>query len=198
MILNTSYPGTMAFATKPLDASTWPDFASLAEDHHGVWSGCWCLNFHDEGRPHVHTPEQRRALKEARVREGRAHAALVLDDARCVGWCQFGPTEELPRIKHQKAYRVGLRELPDWRITCFFVGRTHRHRGVAGFALDGALGEIARLGGGTVESYPEDTTGRNVSGSFLHNGTLEMFERRGFTRSRKIGKHRWVVSRVLG
>lgn len=70
---------------------------------------------------------------------------------------------------------MGLRELPDWRITCFFVGRTHRHRGVAGLAL----GEIARLGGGTVESYPEDTTGRKVSGSFLHNGTLKMFERRG-------------------
>jgi GNAT superfamily N-acetyltransferase len=131
------------------------------------------------------------------VREGRAHAALVFDHARCVGWCQFGPTEELPRIKHQKAYREGLRELPDWRITCFFVGRTHRHRGVAAAALAGALKEIARLGGGTVESYPEDTNDRTVSGSFLHNGTVAMFERHGFTRNRQIGKHRWVVSLVI-
>jgi hypothetical protein len=38
-------------ATKPLDAETWPDFARLAEDHHGVWDGCWCLNFHEEGAP---------------------------------------------------------------------------------------------------------------------------------------------------
>jgi hypothetical protein len=113
----------MALATKPLDASTWADFASLAEDHHGVWSGCWCLNFHDEGRPHVHTPEQRRALKEVRAREGRAHAALVFDDVRCVGWCQFGPTEEPPRIKHQKAYRVGLRGLPDWSAGSSAEGR---------------------------------------------------------------------------
>jgi GNAT superfamily N-acetyltransferase len=156
------------------------------------------LGFHEEGRNGIHTPEQRRALKEARVREGRAHAALVFDDGRCVGWCQFGPTAELPRIKHQKTYLEGLGELPDWRITCFFVGRTHRHRGVADVALAGALEEIVRLGGGSVESYPEDASGRKVSGSFLFNGTVAMFERHGFRRQRQIGKHRWVVGRVLG
>ena len=86
----------------------------------------------------------------------------------------------------------------DWRITCFFGGRTHRHRGVADAALAGALVEIARLGGGAVESYPEDTSGRKVSGSFLFNGSVATFERRGFTRCQQIGKHRWVVSRLVG
>jgi GNAT superfamily N-acetyltransferase len=187
----------VSFAIQPLDVRTWDDFARLAEDHHGVWDGCWCLGFHEEGRNGVHTPARRRALKEARVREGRAHAALVFDGERCVGWCQFGPTDELPRIKHQKAYQAGLGELPDWRITCFFVGRTHRHRGVADAALAGALTEISRLGGGIVESYPEDTTGRKVSASFLNNGTVAMFERHGFTRIRQIGKHRWVVTQAI-
>jgi hypothetical protein len=104
---------------------------------------------------------------------------------------------ELPRIKHQKAYLAGVRELPDWRITCFFVGRTHRHRGVADAGLAGALTQIAGLGGGIVESYPEDTSDRKVSGSFLNNGTLAMFERHGFTRTRQIGKHRWVVNQLI-
>ena len=94
--------------------------------------------------------------------------------------------------------RRGLHQVPDWRITCFFVGRTHRHVGVADTALAGALEEIARLGGGLVESYPEDTVGRQVSGSFLHNGTVTMFEHHGFVRDRQIGKHRFVVTRRVG
>jgi GNAT superfamily N-acetyltransferase len=183
--------------SKPLSEETWPDFAQLVDSHGGVWNGCWCLGFHAEGAPNVHTPEQRRTLKETRVRDGRAHAALVYDGGRCVGWCQFGPTDELPRIKSERAYRAGLQQLPDWRITCFFVARTHRHAGVAEAALKGALDEIGRLGGGSVESYPEDTAGRTVPGAFLHNATLGLFERNGFVRGRQIGKHRWVASREV-
>jgi GNAT superfamily N-acetyltransferase len=114
-----------------------------------------------------------------------------------VGWCQFGPAAELPRIKHKRDYLSGLTGLPDWRITCFFVDRGRRHEGVASAALKGALREIASLGGGTVESYPEDVEGRRVSGSFLHNGTLDMFEHEGFTRSRRLGKNHWVVTTTV-
>jgi hypothetical protein len=61
-----------------------------------------------------------------------------------------------------------------------------------------ALAEIARLGGGTVASYPDDTDGHKASASFLHNGTVAMFERQGFERTRRIGKTRSVVRRVVG
>jgi ribosomal protein S18 acetylase RimI-like enzyme len=155
------------------------------------------MGFHAEGVGRTKTPAQNRSEKECRVREGRAHAALVYDGAACVGWCQFGSPDELPRIKHRRAYLDGPSALPDWRITCFFVDRSCRRRGVASAALEGALHEIARLGGGTVESFPEDSEGRSVSGSFLHNGTLSMFERHGFERARRLGKHRWLVTRVV-
>ena len=182
---------------RPLDETTWPDFARLVERHNGVWGGCWCMGFHAEGVGRAKTAAQNRSEKERRVREGRAHAALVYDGADCVGWCQFGPTDELPRIKRRRAYLDGLTALPDWRITCFFVDGRPRRDGVAAAALDGALKEIARLGGGTGESYPEDTDGRSVSSSFLNNGTVAMFERHGFERTRRLGKHHWVVARVV-
>jgi GNAT superfamily N-acetyltransferase len=137
------------------------------------------------------------ARKESRVGEGDAHAALVYDGRVCVGWCQFGPTPELPRIKHRRAYDKDLDVLPDWRITCFFVDRAHRRKGVAAAALDGALHEIARLGGGTVEGCPEDAEGRSVSASFLYTGTVTLFESHGFERIRRLGKHHWVVARTV-
>jgi ribosomal protein S18 acetylase RimI-like enzyme len=183
------------FDVRPLSPETWPDFATMVEAHNGVWGGCWCMGFHAEGVGGGY--DGNRAVKERRVREGRAHAALVYDGTDCVGWCQFGSADELPRIKHRRKYEEGLAELPDWRITCFVVHKEHRRRGVAAAALDGALDEIARLGGGTVESYPEDIGGRKVSSSFLYNGALSMFERRGFERVRRLGKNHWVVAKVV-
>jgi hypothetical protein len=68
---------------------------------------------------------------------------------------------------------------------------------VASAALNGALREIARFGSGSVESYPEEVEGRSISRSFLYNGTVSMFEREGFKRSRRLGKNHWVVTKVV-
>jgi ribosomal protein S18 acetylase RimI-like enzyme len=183
---------TGELTVRPLDTSTWDAFADLVARDGGVWGGCWCLEFHPEGQV-VRGYEERRAEKRRLVERGRAQAALVFDGEVCVGWCQFGPTAELPHIKAKKAYLAEPGEPPDWRITCFYTGKGHRRRGVADTALAGVLELIAGLGGGTVESYPEDTDDRKVSGSFLHNATLATFERQGFEPIRRIGKHRWVV-----
>jgi hypothetical protein len=192
-------PGQEPFGelvAKPLDEETWPAFARLVEDNNGVWGGCWCMGFHvklGEGR----TAAQNRAEKEQLVREGRTHNALVLDGDRCLGWCQFGSPEELPEVKSRRRYEKELTELPDWRVTCFFTGKGLRGRGVADVALGGALDQIAGLGGGVVEGYPEETDDRKVSGSFLHTGPMAAFERHGFTRTRPISPHRWVVTRSV-
>lgn len=184
-----------AFTTQPLSPSTWPDFAALVERHDGVWGGCWCMEFHPEGKERG---AHRRAQKEQRVRQGTAHAALVYDEAgTCIGWCQFGPPEELPRIKHLRVYSEGAFAPPQWRITCFFVDKAYRGQGVSSAALAGALEQIALLGGGVVESYPEDVTDRKVSAAFLYNSRLSMFERQGFERVRRLGKSHWVVAKVV-
>ena len=185
------------YSTRALSGRTWPDFAALVEANNGVWGGCWCMGFHPKGDGWGKSADLNRAEKQARVGNDEAHAALVYDGGACVGWCQFGVPDELPRIKNKKAYLDGLDDLPEWRITCFFVGKGHRGQGVAAAGLAGALDEIRRLGGGMVESYPDEVADKKVSSSFLHNGTVDMFEREGFERTRRIGKTRWVVRKVV-
>ncbi len=185
------------YQTKPLDESTWPDFAGLVEANNGVWGGCWCMWYHGKRASSDDTPELRRKAKQCLVQEGRAHASLVFDGADCVGWVQFGSPEELPRIHNQRAYFATEPKLPTWRITCFFAGKGYRGKGVATAALEGAVAQINQLGGGRIEAYPDNTEGRKAAPAFLFNGALSTFERLGFKRSRLIGKHKWVVTRTV-
>ena len=182
-----------AFTTQPLTSATWPQFETLVEAHNGVFGGCWCIGFHAVSRP-GRTYAERREEKRQLVAAGKTHSALVFEGEACVGWCQFGSPAELPEIKNKKNYNATQTgEPPPWRITCFFVDRHHRRMGVAATALRGALEQIGQLGGGVVEAYPEDLHGNKVSPTFLHAGTLAMFEHAGFTPDRQIGKNKWVV-----
>jgi GNAT superfamily N-acetyltransferase len=152
------------------------------------------MAFHEEGAE-KHDRALNRERKRARVAGGTAHAALVFDGDVCVGWCQYGRFEELPRIKSRAAYEKTVTSRPDWRIACCFVAKGHRRDGVAAAALQGALDLIARSGGGVVEGYPEPAG--SVPAGFLFNGALSTYEQLGFKRVRMIGKHRWVVTRLV-
>ncbi|SDK37171.1 GNAT family N-acetyltransferase [Nonomuraea jiangxiensis] len=185
----------MSYTVRPLDAATWAAFAELLERNNGIFGGCWCVGFHPEGNQRG---PGRRAIKEDRVRTDRAHAALVLDEhGTAQGWCQYGSPDELPGIKHRRAYHKDAPPRPDWRITCFYVDKRHRGQGVARAALEGALDQIAQAGGGLVEAISEATADREAPARFLFSATVELFEQYGFTRGRQLGKHAWIVSRVI-
>jgi GNAT superfamily N-acetyltransferase len=186
----------LQYMIQPLSASTWPQFADLVERNNGIFGGCWCMGYHPEiSRT---SAGHNRAAKQRRVQEGGAHAALVIDeDGLAQGWCQYGSPAELPTIKHRREYDKAPPPPADWRITCFFVDKKHRGRGIAHAALEGALDQIAHLGGGRVEAISEVTAGREAQGRFLFSATVELFEQNGFTRVRQVGKHAWIVSRMV-
>jgi hypothetical protein len=99
------------------------------------------------------------------------------------------------RIQSRAAYEKGRTASPDWRIGCCYVGKGHRRQGVATAALAGAVDLIAGLGGGTVEGYPEDAD--SVPAGVLYTSALSTYEKLGLIRDRKIGKHRWVVTKIV-
>jgi GNAT superfamily N-acetyltransferase len=180
--------------TRSLDVSTWDAFVELVERNNGIYGGCWCIVHHPEYERRVSEP---RALKQQLVKEGRAQAALVFDEAGVAqGWCQYGKRDEL-LLKHKRAYEQEPPPRASWRIACIFVDKRHRRHGVARAALEGALAQIASAGGGRVEAISETTRGREAQDRFLFSATVELFEDFDFSRIRQVGKHAWIVSRTI-
>ncbi|HYT18492.1 MAG TPA: GNAT family N-acetyltransferase [Thermoplasmata archaeon] len=191
----------MAYTTRELSARTFRDFAALA-----VQQGeCWCI-FYQRPRPVGRglSAGQRSALnrkdKEALVVEKRSHAILVYDGKTPIGWCQYGRRDELPRIDARRTYR----ETPPadetetlWRITCFFVARSHRGKGIAKFALHAALESIRRQGGGTVEAYPVVSEKMAAVAEWRWFGTVGMFRREGFQTIAPLGTSGVLVRKLI-
>jgi GNAT superfamily N-acetyltransferase len=184
------------YEIRPLTADTWPAFDALVARHGGVFGGCWCIWFHPDGPERGQGAEANRALKRSHVEQGRAHAALVLDGEEAVAWAEYGTPVELPGIHHRKQYDAEKDADPDYRITCVFVDRRYRRKGLTEIAIRGALDLVAEAGGGTVEAYPHDLTHqtKKMSSSFLYNGTRRLYERLGFTYVRPKGLKNCVMT----
>ena len=183
------------YTIRALEPATWEAFARLMERHNGVFGGCWCTYFHTMSAEKERTYEANKALKCRLVEEGRAHAALVFDGEQAVAWCQYGSPAELPNIYHRMQYDDELDVLPDYRITCLFIDKAHRRKGLSAVALKGALDLIAAAGGGIVEGYPHDNAGTKKS--VLYDGTRALFERAGFDYIRSKGAGNCVMRRTV-
>jgi len=209
----------LAYATKELSKTTWPDFEKLFSQKNG-WDHCQCMHFH---RPCSLPRDQwlhsraERALRNRRekrqlVEKGSAHGILVYENSEPIGWCQYGPGEELPRIDKSRNYQALASRGASvrlWRITCFVVDRKHRKRGVATAALRAALESIRKKGGGVVEAYPLiDWEGLRRSelrrrghapsfGNMSTHGTVSMFEKHGFEIVAPFGGTNVLVRRIV-
>jgi GNAT superfamily N-acetyltransferase len=178
------------YKTKDLSKRTWRDFERLFSQGNG-WDHCQCMHFH---RPctlpkskWLHSRAKRavrnRREKRELVDSGRSHGILVYANGEPIGWCQYGPKEELPRIDNSRRYRglgpeSGTQKL--WRITCFAVLKNHRKCGVASAALRAALESIRKRGGGLVEAYPITRWKSRAFGNESTHGTVSMFKKHGF------------------
>ena len=186
------------FTVRALTPETWDAFAALVEKHNGIFGGCWCIWFHPDGPERGQGYEGNRRLKRTYVEQGRAHAALVFDGDQAVAWCEYGTPEELPNIHHRKDYESAGDPPPDYRLTCIFIDRDYRRKGLTSIAVHGALDLIAQGGGGVVEGYPQDLSdGRRVGNSFLYNSTRALYERAGFSYVRPKGKNHTVMRRTV-
>ena len=194
-----------SLTTRSLTKETLLDFERLFESRPAPEAfDCWCLYHHRHGPPAPEggrsSPEEQEATnREERrtlVERSLAHGILVYAGNEPVGWCQFGPVEELPRFDENPKYReatAGRGSRPVWRITCFTVDARYRGQGVARTALQAALDAIRAAGGGLVEAYP--ATRSDAPGLYL--GTRSMFEKAGIEVVAPFGTANLVMRKTL-
>jgi len=183
---------------KLLTPDTWADFEAFFARYHGVWGGCWCT-FHlcsssDFTRM---TKDERREYHRRRVLEGRASGLLLYDRGEAIAWCQFGKAQDFERNNRNRAYKaLALPEslTPDWRITCLFVDRSCRKRGLMSALAEQTLKAITARGGGIVEAFPHIQP-ENTRPAYT--GTIRLYEKLGFEQVAQLGKSTLLMRKVI-
>ncbi len=181
---------------RPLTPGRWADLERLFGAR-GACGGCWCMSWRltrrafeqGKGEPN------RRAFKRL-VTRGAAHGLLAYRGTEPVGWCSFGPRSDFPRLAGSRVLKP-LDDQPVWSVTCFFIARPERRRGLTTWLLSAAADYAARRGARILEGYPLDLRAQTLPDVFAWTGLLKGFERAGFKESARRSKTRPIVRRRL-
>ena len=177
-----------------LTRETWPSLAELFSANKTV-AGCYCTWFM-RGEVRAEWGEGNKRFLHELVRTGEPLGVLALDDDRPLGWVAVAPRETYPRLAKS---RVAASDAGPgtWSVTCFFVHRSARGRGLAGTLVDAAVDFARERGATSVEGYPVDTGGQKKVSGDLYHGTLAMFLAAGFDLVERRGPRRALVRRDL-
>jgi GNAT superfamily N-acetyltransferase len=168
-----------AYEFHPLTPNRWPDLERLFGAN-GACGGCWCMWWRaspsefrrDKGAGN------RRALRRL-VAAGAEPGILAYDaDGAPVGWCAIAPRTEYPRLERSRIL-APVDDRAVWSVTCFFIARGHRRRGLSRVLLEAAVRFAADRGADIVEGYPVETATRQAD-PFVWTGLASAFRRAGF------------------
>ena len=180
-----------------LTPDRWDDFETLFGPR-GAVAGCWCMWWRVQKRADWDRNKgagNKRAFK-AVVRRGDEPGLLAYHNGRAVGWCAVAPREAYPSLERSRvAARVD--DKPVWSVSCLFISKDYRRRGVS-VALLRAAGDFVRERGGTiVEGYPVIPKKDAMPGVFAFTGLHAAFETAGYREVARHSPTRAVMRRRL-
>jgi GNAT superfamily N-acetyltransferase len=160
---------------RPLTPDLWSSLEDLFGEH-GAVNGCWCMYWRI-GNAYRKRPRQEN--KEAfhnLVERGPAPGLLAFIDDIAVGWCQLTSRDALPWL--DRTWRLKrIDDLPVWSISCLYVRKGYRRKGITSGLIAAALVAVKRAGAPALESYPLDA---DLTPSASGTGYVSTFERAGF------------------
>jgi GNAT superfamily N-acetyltransferase len=185
-------PGRPRLTIRPLTPDRWPALEDLFGPH-GASNGCWCMYWRIGAEYRKRAREENRQALRRIVRRGPPPGLLAFDGERAVGWCQVTPRADLGWLGRTRAF-APVDARPVWSLSCFYVRRGYRGRGVMSALIAAAVQAARRAGAPALEAYPVDQT-RAGSTANIFTGTAAAFRRAGFktvarsTPSRPVMRH---------
>jgi GNAT superfamily N-acetyltransferase len=178
----------LAIATRLLTPHDWPIIDRLFGAN-GACGGCWCMWWRVEKGGKTWTAAKgdpnKRAFRTL-VEAGAVNGTLAFAGDAPVGWCNFGPRPDFPRLDRSRVLQRDCAWTP-WSIACFYVKAGARGQGVAQALLEHATSESFARGAAEVEGYPKTvkTASGLAPGAFVFTGVPAMFENAGYTRIKR-------------
>ena len=163
----------------PLTPARWDELETLFGQR-GACGGCWCM-FWRLARSRFESQKgaaNRRALKRL-VDTGARPGILACLDGQPIGWCAVGPRHAYPVLGRSRVLKP-VDDRPVWSVTCLFVARPHRRKGVTVELLRAATEHAARRGASIVEGYPVEPRSGRLPDAFAWTGLPSAFRKAGF------------------
>ena len=165
----------MQFTVHPLTLDLWPAFEDLFSDS-AVCSRCWCMYWRIGAAYRRRPGKARKTAFREIVKRGPPPGLLAFEGEVAVGWCQVTPRAQVPEL--DRAWRLQrMDDLPVWSLSCFYVRKGYRRRGLNAVLIDAALKAAQQAGAPALEAYPLD---RSLTPSTTSTGVVSTFERAGF------------------
>jgi GNAT superfamily N-acetyltransferase len=165
----------MKLRVRPLTPDLWPALEDLFGEI-GAVGGCWCMYWRI-GRAYRERPrEENRAAFCEVVKRGPPPGLLAFDGDTAVGWCQLTPRDPLPWL--DRTWRLKrVDDVPVWSLSCFYVRKGYRRRGVSSALIAAAVKAARRAKAPALEAYPLDA---ELTPSASSTGYASTFARAGF------------------
>jgi GNAT superfamily N-acetyltransferase len=120
----------------------------------------------------------------ALVENGTEPGILGYAGKRAVGWCSVAPREEFVRLESSRILKP-VDDVPVWSVSCLFIARDHRNRGVSVALLKAAIDFVRARGGKVVEGYPVEPKKAEMPPAFAWTGIASAYIHAGFREHRR-------------
>lgn len=161
------------------DASRWSDFEALLGERGGC-GGCWCMSW--RLKRSVFEQQKGKINKLAMrllVEQNEKVGILAYIDGKPIGWCAVAPREAYLRLENSKVWKR-IDNVPVWAITCFFIAKPYRRKGISLELVKGAINYCQANNVKVIEGYPVVPYAKSIPDAFAWTGIPNVFEKAGF------------------